>query len=327
MVIAIIAILIALLLPAVQQAREAARRSQCKNNLKQLGLAIHNYHDTYTVFNWQCGGTGDITSSGSVTNRAHISGFVPLLPYYDQAPLYNQISGGTPAWGKSPWDSSFVPWTYQIAMLRCPSSPVDDSREVGNTTYAFCNGDSYRCGHSGTTDQAEFRDPRGVFGYQTSIKMADVTDGASNTIAMSELRVPTSDNDAGQVSEPTYNTNPAACAGIYNQITKTYTVTVRTNLLRGSIWADGSSYLTGFNTILPPNSPSCGTHQGRGVFSAGSRHAGGVHALMLDGAVRFISENIDSGSAAASVVTSGQSPYGVWGALGTKSGGEVLGEF
>jgi len=326
-VIAIIAILIALLLPAVQQAREAARRSHCKNNLKQLGLAIHNYHGTFRIFNWQCGGTGDISTDGAVTNRAHISGFVSLLPYYDQAALYNQISGGTPAWGKSPWDTSFAPWKQQVTMLLCPSNPVDPSRDVGKANYAFCNGDSYRCGHASAGQQAEFRNPRGVFGYQTSIRMAHVTDGSSNTIAMSELRIPTSDGDAGQVSEPTYNTNPAACAGIYNIATQTYSVTVRTNLRRGSIWADGSTYLTGFNTILPPNSPSCGSHQGQGVFSAGSRHVGGAHALMVDGAVRFISENIDSGSAAAAVVTSGPSPYGIWGGLGTKSGGEVLGEF
>ena len=123
------------------------------------------------------------------------------------------------------------------------------------------------------------------------------------------------------------NTNPAACAGIYNSTTQTYSVTVRSTLPRGAVFADGSTYLTGFNTILPPNSPNCGVHQSLGVFSAGSRHVGGVHALMADGAVRFISENINSGSSAAAVVTSGASPFGVWGALGTKSGGEVVGDF
>lgn len=325
-VIAIIAVLIALLLPAVQQAREAARRSQCRNNLKQLGLAIHNYHDTYNTFNWQCGGTGDIGDPGTVTNRAHISGFIPLLPYYDQAPLFNQISGGTPAWGMSPWNTAFTPWAQQVPMLLCPSSPFV-STSTGKTNYVFCNGDSYLCGHSAPTDQVAFRNPRGVFGYQSSVRMSSVTDGSSNTIAMSETVIPNGAGDVGHVSEPTYNTNPAACAGIYNFATQTYSVTVRSALPRGSIWADGSTYLTGFNTILPPNSPSCGVHQSQGIFSASSKHVGGVHVLLLDGAVRFISQNINSGSSAAAIVSSGPSPYGVWGALGTKSGGEVLGEF
>src|SRR5262245_48623779 len=110
-VIAIIAVLVALLLPAVQQAREAARRSQCKNNLKQLGLALHNYHDVYGIFPFECGGTG-WTGNGT-GNWARLSGMVVLTPYIDQAPLWNQISnklpGGVvagfyPAMGPEPWD-------------------------------------------------------------------------------------------------------------------------------------------------------------------------------------------------------------------------------
>src|SRR5438552_8131033 len=93
-VIAIIAVLIALLLPAVQQAREAARRSQCKNNLKQLGLALHNYHETYGVFPFECGGTG-WTGSGT-GNWGRLSGTVVLLPFLDQTPLWNQISTALP---------------------------------------------------------------------------------------------------------------------------------------------------------------------------------------------------------------------------------------
>src|SRR5690348_4004442 len=125
-VIAIIAVLIALLLPAVQQAREAARRAQCKNSLKQLGLALHNYHDVYNVFPFGQGGTNN--GSGS-SNQNVLSGVVMLLPYLDQTPLWNQISsGGTFAtgtylpMGPNPqnWDV-YPPWTIQIPVLRCPS--------------------------------------------------------------------------------------------------------------------------------------------------------------------------------------------------------------
>src|SRR5690606_28625210 len=99
-VIAIIAILIALLLPAVQQAREAARRTQCKNNLKQVGLALHNYHDVFGSFTYKSGGTDRPPSSApcNLGNARRRSGWVGLLPYIDQGPLYNQIeSGGAPA--------------------------------------------------------------------------------------------------------------------------------------------------------------------------------------------------------------------------------------
>ena len=115
-VIAIIAILIALLLPAVQQAREAARRTQCKNNLKQLGLALHNYHDNFGRFCPSRGGPND-----GANRNGDQTGFVRLLPYMDQDAIYRQIrqdSNTVPVC----WDGAFLPWTTQINMLLCPSS-------------------------------------------------------------------------------------------------------------------------------------------------------------------------------------------------------------
>src|SRR5262249_6699496 len=115
-VIAIIAVLVALLLPAVQQAREAARRSQCKNNLKQLGLALHNYHEQYKVFCNSRGGPND--GSG---RQGDESGMVQLLPFIDQAPLYQQIPSTVP---NVCWDTGFAPWRAQIGVFLCPSAPV-----------------------------------------------------------------------------------------------------------------------------------------------------------------------------------------------------------
>src|SRR5687768_12322516 len=144
-VIAIIAVLIALLLPAVQQAREAARRTQCKNNLKQLGLAIHNYHDTYTRLPIQRGGTDG--AAAETNNKLEMSAFVGLLPYIEQAPLFNQISspgnktrpdtgavvGTVQAFGPSPWyryDNShgYAPFRARLPMLLCPSDLESSER-------------------------------------------------------------------------------------------------------------------------------------------------------------------------------------------------------
>jgi prepilin-type N-terminal cleavage/methylation domain-containing protein len=99
-VIAIIAVLIALLLPAVQQAREAARRTQCRNNLKQMGLALHNYHDVFNRFPARRYGTTNTGCSGNFcSNSGRITAWIAMLPYIDQAPLYNAIQAGDPTWG------------------------------------------------------------------------------------------------------------------------------------------------------------------------------------------------------------------------------------
>src|SRR3990170_655930 len=127
-VIAIIGILIALLLPAVQAAREAARRSQCTNNLKQLGLANHNYHDVVKAFPYGKGGTTSCAYPGPPRcNYGRISGFIPLLSYLEQRPMYNQIMAGDIPGGRYPggpagWDGWAV-WDVSPATIRCPSDP------------------------------------------------------------------------------------------------------------------------------------------------------------------------------------------------------------
>ena len=170
-VIAIIAVLIALLLPAVQQAREAARRSQCKNSLKQLGLALHNYHDTYGMFTYRAGGTA--------TNTFRLSGTIGLLPYLDQAPLFNRIAAGdatNPPGGPAPWTTNWV-WNVSIPVLHCASDPYN--KPTGTTNYMFNVGDTI-------TSNMNAREVRGLFAYLHCYRLRDVVDGASNTIAMSE---------------------------------------------------------------------------------------------------------------------------------------------
>lgn len=338
-VIAIIAVLVSLLLPAVQQAREAARRTQCKNNLKQLILAVHNYHDVYTRFPGGTTGSG-CRDSGlcptSTTGRSRISGFVDLLPYYEQANLYSQYTAAPQA----PWSTGAL-WVQQLAALACPSdvqfrNPGTNTPSM--TNYNFCSGDGslLMCSVNSEvspTDPRQCSKARGIFSMQSFRQIRDVTDGTSNTIAMSEHATPTTARGLGRVSETggASTDTPAFCRAqfVNNEFIPSVGLVGDVGF-RGGRWNDGAAMMTRFNTMIPPNGPSCqevGSHWGGGMFAASSRHAGGVQAAMADGSVRFISENIDAGNQGAVEVASGPSPYGVWGALGTMGSGEVLGEF
>lgn len=343
-VIAIIAILIALLLPAVQQAREAARRTQCKNNLKQIGLALHNYHDVFNSFVYRKGGTlGYGNGSRLDGNYNRRSGMISLLPYLDQAPLYNQIEAGDPTTsppvppgGAAPW-SGWTVWQKQIPGFACPSDPgIQTTR--GTCNYAFCMGDYVGAANRDATNV------NGLFAYRTTYGMKNITDGSSNTVAFGE-RVQASFGIGGNASPSikqgiitsvtTINTNPGSClaAAASRSNGDRYTSGAGIKGKFSSIWQDGQPENVAFLTIIAPNGPSC-INDGNGnadgainLMTASSHHVGGAQVLMADGAVRFISESIDTGNLGVATTLGAASPYGVWGALGTKSGGEVVGEF
>jgi prepilin-type N-terminal cleavage/methylation domain-containing protein len=318
-VIAIIAVLIALLLPAVQQAREAARRAQCKNNLKQLGLAIHNYESTANVLPPQLGGTdGDFYTTNALT----LSGIVMLLPYLDQAPLWNTIVAA-PGQGGNPWFAAFPHPSAAPSVLLCPSAP-----NPGPTAAPF--GGPGRCYHFNLGDTALFaRSRRGPFTPSSgkTLALRNVTDGLSNTIFMAEQSPPLSGTPAANDLIGSYahdgTSIPASC--LSNVVGGSYAVGNFSIFGHSRSWAYGfcDSHAT-VQTILPPNKPSCSY-----LSAVSSRHTGGVHVMMGDGAVRFVSNNIDAGDQAvdSSAITSGPSPYGVWGALGTIAGGEVAGDY
>lgn len=331
-VIAIIAVLIALLLPAVQQAREAARRSQCKNNLKQLGLALHNYLDTHQVFCPMNMGTASSGVGDAIAGNGH-SGFYSLLPYIDQANLFNSISASAKPW-TYPWGGGI--WNAVIPTLSCPTSPAcspySGSLNVGPRSYRFSMGDTIV--NTVNAGASTVFNTRGMFGTYSRTSARDVTDGLSNTIAMSERELGgegitgTNKQKLGRTAVNISNAStPSNC--LATAVGSTYSGSV-VNWPAGMLWPAGMPYYSGFNTVLPPNSPSCssgGDDEFWGVYSATSMHVGGVHVLMGDGAVRFVSENINAGTASSTEVTSGVSPYGVWGALGSKSGSEVIGDF
>ena len=192
-VIAIIGILIALLLPAVQAAREAARRSQCNNNLKQVGLAMVNYHDTMRVFPAVMG-TAVNSNPGGWQNGNRLSPMVFLLPYMEQQALWDQVrTGGAgnssngnayPPQGPVPWDGGFKPWATTTPNIICPSETYPMTQALAGparNNYFFSVGDTISAGL--TTGGGP---TRGIVGYQTKYSIAGITDGTSNTTMVSE---------------------------------------------------------------------------------------------------------------------------------------------
>ena len=340
-VIAIIGILVALLLPAVQAAREAARRMSCSNNLKQLALSVHNYHDTYKVFPPRMSGTGILWGAPSsvLQNQQRLSAFVRLLPFMEQGPLYDQISGpysdGTNnwvAWGPVPWNTAYMPWLQQVPGLLCPSdgsAAQKTATQIGRTNYRCSVGDSIHRTYS----RGDSQDCRGVFGGPVlKVTMASIVDGASNTIMMSERLVGTDQTrvksgfglDTNLAVDPLER--PGTCYNTIDPTNKTlYTGT--TYNWSGQRWNHGVIQYMGFNTVLPPNGPSCadsGWDERNSVVTPTSNHPGGVLGSLCDGSVRFFSETIDAGDRTRLEVTMGMSPFGVWGAFGSKSGSESV---
>lgn len=348
-VIAIIGILIALLLPAVQAAREAARRSQCVNNLKQFGLALQNYHDVHNSLPTRQGGTS-CSAPYLNGNCTRASGYIALLPYLEQQASYAIIQGGGYANGSAVPIPSFGPatnilwygWEIQPPAFICPSDPRAVPQPVpsltlgsgtwGEQNYAFSEGDTI-------TQNGMATDVRGLFPYTTNVRFSAITDGLSNTIAMSErLRVSfgagagqvrvTQGDYVGSIITGTFpQASPGACLSVASN--GYYTSPAQVTGLFGTMWADGPVRRCAFTTVLPPNSPSCvsvdnnGNYSGSGVYAPSSMHPDGACGVMADGSVRFISEAIDTGNLAWSEVSSGPSPYGVWGAMGSKAGGEA----
>ena len=354
-VIAIIAILVSLLLPAVQQAREAARKSQCQNNLKQLGLAMHNYHSTYNTFPAGRAGTGLFDTN--LTNRGRGSWITSLLPYIDQTALWQQVSnplservdGSTqdPPWnplGPEPYHNQYPPWRVKIASLLCPSDPAPVTG-LGDTNYSACWGDNGRhndfVGIQGNGNKRISQENRGVFGFRFWRGIESMRDGSTSTIILGENArfdgvrdFPSSVALAGgEIVYATLHANPLAnCqqAAQEDGQPNLYDDAITTYRSRGDQWSQGIVVFTGFNTILPPNGASClqtNNPVAPGIVSAGSRHAGGIQVTMGDGSVKFISETIDTGNLNAPRPLNGPSPYGTWGELGSRAGGEVPKEF
>ncbi len=349
-VIAIIGILVGLLLPAVQAAREAARRMQCSNSIKQLSLALHNYESTYKRFPARRAGTatGLTDARRNHTNAGRLSAFVALLPYTEQAPMYDNIQAGDPTGtltgftgaggptvapgGPVAWANWSV-WNRSPGFLVCPSDGTcfNAPTRTNLNNYALSVGDD-------CTSIVSSTQVRGLFPATRGVSIAEITDGTSNTIAFSErlkadfglTNVVANQIDVKlgiSTSIPGMTTAPAVCrttaSGQY------YSASQIVKGRFGSWWTDGQAERVAFNTILAPNSPGCTDDNNPNADSVNvvlpptSRHTGGVNCGLADGSVRFVSNSIDTGNTNIAQPDSGASNYGSWGALGSKSGGDL----
>ncbi len=330
-VISIIAVLIALLLPAVQSAREAARRAQCTNNLKQIGLAFHNYHSTYDSFPLLAG-AGFNFGAGIYEDAWGPGTLVFALSFMEGNPLQNAFNfeigcvigcnGASQRYNTTVRDSA-------VANFLCPS----DARTIlPGTNYGATFGPQFRW-ENGTGGIGV-----GMFAAGRAYGIRDCTDGSSNTVAASEKRI--GDNSSGSNNGAEFYHVVGWPAGGnrgngMNQVATTpegygHLLTYRqncdakrtsnTNQLNstGQFWASGRTYNgSSISMMNTPNSKfaDCGwasatsSPSNTGANAARSRHPGGVNVLMGDGSVKFIKDSIAERT---------------WHALGTKAGGEII---
>ncbi|QDV48957.1 DUF1559 domain-containing protein [Gimesia fumaroli] len=272
-VIAIIAILIALLLPAVQQAREAARRSQCKNNLKQMGIALHNYHETFRIL--PPGFNVDLVVANTSTGNGGLGWSGSILPGIDQANVYNTIDFNAD-WGTGANEEACA--TY-ISVYRCPSDITVSHRNHDGidarvpTSYLACFS-----GTRGSDSEANVTGADGTFFLNSSIRLRDITDGTTNTIGIGECV-----NDFDVFKDHFYIGSTSI--GGWDGAPREY-----------------SEYVA--STDVPMNTTN--------EVAFGSLHTGGAHFMLLDGSVRFLSENMSRQ---------------IYSYLGSRADGEVIGEF
>ena len=322
-VIAIIAVLISLLLPAVQQAREAARRVQCKNNLKQLGLAIHNYESVATCLPPTA---VIVTLPGGALWTSYLGPHARILPFLDQGNIYNSININT-----SYGDLANLPTVGHVTnVFLCPSEPNRQPVEnvsfgiIGGVNYGFSMGDWYVW-----SGPAGGPITRSAFGVNLSRRWGNCTDGMSQTLMMSEVKnYQPYVRDCGSLASihdpnniPPPDADPQTVAPEYQAAGCTFLLNAH------SQWAELTVHHIGFTTAWPPNKVTPGgpgnsypdvdlnsqrERTGGPTFAAvtsRSHHTGGVHSQFCDGSVKFISSSIDGK---------------VWRALGTVSGSDVV---
>ncbi|MDR1477795.1 MAG: DUF1559 domain-containing protein [Planctomycetaceae bacterium] len=358
-VIAIIGILIALLLPAVQAAREAARRMQCSNTTKQITLATHTFHDAHKRL--PCNGNDPLWTSYLRTSNntsmgytSHYNYLTLLLPYIEQTAYYQGIVSEFETRRAAGENDVIYPGngaagtalTGTITVFQCPSDGnaklKTGATELNRNSYMASKGDAWKAFDSPGNRGAFSSGNRAVNGLES------ITDGTSNTVFISETLVSPINNADRDSKYKTavvrefatidYNTAttfnlPSDCVAVRGnegEVVDTYLS--RANGRKGHRWASTMGAYSNFMTVLPPNSPSCDETtndypEKAGIISASSNHTGGVNVGLGDGSVKFVSETVDSGNRqdeGTNPKSNSKSIYGVWGSAGSIASGESV---
>jgi hypothetical protein len=314
---------------------------QCTNNLKQLAIACHGYHDTHSAL--------PAISGNIYGNKTNLrgSGLIAMFPFFEQTAAYEKFC--TTNLDMSGWASTADdndPRQTRYKTLLCPSDGNSAGRSnnySSPTNYRMCLGDA-----PSSNGYANVSWNRGCFAYQSWFLLASIEDGTSNTAMFSERAVsPTSSTGSLKIAEgvlSNYNVG-----GMWDGSNAAATVKIRSKCLesRGTgknyanpitggpsypndYWGecgwkfyDGHYMSNGFHTVIAPNGPACQyrTNRDVGIFTPTSNHSGGVNLSRADGSVMFVSDTIDVGTGELSA-KSGPTVYGVWGAFGSRNGGE-----
>jgi prepilin-type N-terminal cleavage/methylation domain-containing protein len=301
-VITIFGILLALLLPAVQSARESARRAQCANNLKQIGVALHAFAEAHQAF-----------PTGSPQQPSNESFLVQILPYIEQGPLYNALNFGDGLLD----NPNLTVMSSRPATFLCPSDATRTMTNRASVNYA---------GNAGRDDAQNWVDEEreGVFTHRP-ISAGDITDGLAYTVGVAEWiaglgpafdpvthhPVPPTDRDRGTFGlARTFGDALADREAFIRDCIRLSPDEVNPNTFgpaKGQFWLEGGMGWTRYNHMLPPSQPSCWARLDLRAYTAGSLHGGkSTNVLTMDGAVHFVSGSIEPR---------------LWTALGTRSGG------
>jgi prepilin-type N-terminal cleavage/methylation domain-containing protein/prepilin-type processing-associated H-X9-DG protein len=325
-VIAIIATLLGLLLPAVQKVRESAARIQCSNNLKQIGLALHGYHDAHRCFPY-----GKSPSYPGAWPRW--SAHSQILPFLEQDNVYNSLDFTQPPYvgtdsnnGCGPYPNANVACLTPLKIFHCPSDSAGELLEgpdkvtyPGNNYWAN-QGTTYMCdvgdGAALQSTVAPQCRADGIFYNQSKVTMAMIKDGTSSTAMFSEhLRSPGRFNVRASMFMIQEQNNIDAIHTVCQGLDPNFTPTICDSV--GDCWAWGETCCSVYNHVSTPNSRTCGAIPFPGSqvnmamdVPASSNHTGGVNVVLCDGSVRFVPNGIT---------------LATWRALGSRDGGEVLG--